>query len=128
MHMPSMVIATVSLLFAQAAISAPLYRVEATLTYADGPDYQPSLLLEAERAASLSQSGEPGYEWQIELSDADLEQGQITVNNDLRIADAHYQPQLRVALGEPAQIEVGELKLRLLVARQAQTAAPAGED
>ena len=128
MHMPSMVIATVSLLFAQAAISAPLYRVEATLTYADGPDYQPSLLLEAERAASLSQSGEPGYEWQIELSEADLEQGQITVDNDLQIAGARHQPRLRVALGKPAQIEVGELKLRLLVSAAAEGAAQGQPD
>lgn len=118
-----LLITTLLLGAAPLAWSAPLYRVSATVTYADGPALRPVMLVEADRSASMSISGEPGYDWEVQLSDVDAERNHVTVRTDLTIADEHYHPSMRVVMGEPATLSIGDMHMELLVEPHSQPPA-----
>ena len=115
--------AALTLLAATAASSAPLYRVSATVTYADGPALNPIMLVEADKTAKMSLSGNPGYAWEVRISDIDSELNQATLDTDLQIAEGRFQPRLRVEIGKPATVEIGQLQLELLVQPEEQQPA-----
>jgi len=109
---------------ASLASAAPLYRVSATVTYADGPALRPVMLVEADSHASMSIGGEPQYEWGVQLSEIDAERNHATIRTDLRIAEEHWDPSIRVVMGKPATLSIGEMHMELLVEahNQPQTA------
>ncbi len=103
------------LLGASPATAGELYSVHAQLTHADGPALTPMMLVEAGKPASMRVQGDPEYSWEVRLGDVDAEQAQATLYMVLELAEASYTPSLRVQLGKPARLSIGELAMELVV-------------
>lgn len=103
------------LLSAAPATAGELYSVSARLTYADGPALTPFMLVEAGKPASMRVQGDSEYSWEVRVSDVDAEQAQATLHMSLDLAEARYTPSLRVQLGKPAQLSIGELAMEMVV-------------
>lgn len=117
--LPSFLLAI--LLFIPAAVSAesPALALSMRIIENDSEIGQPSLVIKEGADASMSMSGEAGYD--LELVVNSLEEGRARVRADIGTAENAMSSELVVNKGEWAAASEGDLKFHVLVRDHAAT-------
>lgn len=97
--------------------AANAYRVEATLRHAGESFATPAAVVEAGKPATIEVAGDKGYRLSLDVEE--LAEGKLKVSAVLASSYGSMSPELVVAPGQPAAVDVGDLGISVTVSPRA---------